>query len=879
MSTAKPTVIGVVAVSSPAYVRCVLELTAENKTVVPLRSSDDRERIEATGVSQVLTPEDGFGWLDIQYTPTSSDAVAQISFTSGTEGAAKGVHLSHGAFADTTYRLNDVMELNSEVREYIGVPVYHSFGFGRCRAVAHAGGKGYIPRDGFNPLEAAEMLKDGEINAISAVPSLWRTVLDAAELFENCGEKLRWIEIGSQYMSREEKEALKALFPNARIVQHYGLTEASRSTFLKIHEVEGEHLESVGKPTGQVEVQISQDQRIMIRGPHVTELILVEGELQSPLDENGWYTTSDRGALHDGFLYYEGRADDIINCGGLKLSPERLEASIRAQGGVTEPFAICRISDRMRGDGILLALAGGAAQKKQTILELLRKETQNMGINAQGAIRVCEVAVLPMTASGKVQRSVLSRDYQDAPLAEFEVAGARGPNAGVGEDADLGDTSLTEKERELLAIWGQALGTKNLGVNESFYDLGGDSVTALGVVVRMSRAGIDLATCRRILQGATIRELAQTAQANGNLPTTSGAVPTAHREYINTLLVNALRGMLVLAVITGHWSDGAIERLPASFGWLAPALAPYFSFGTPGFAIVFGVGFGYLYLHRIQEHSDRVWAAMRLGTLIVGGGVALLAAFRLAATEEVVTNENFFEYFFSPLMFYFLALPTMPLWGRLSQVAGPSRQLPIIVALVLLCHGIELILQAVVPTEQPDGFLRLARLMLVAKFSYFAMMKGVLAGIGAGAYLRTHVESAHLSRPLVGAGLATVLIGLLIGGTMGQLHYFFTWPSPLTSWKWLVYFGVILLLLALLFNFRHDYPARGRLFRQAMEALGTVGQLALPFYVFHEIIIPFKAVLHRLGLPDGAATGTSLLVFFVVSYLMIKRVRSLFHSS
>ncbi|MBD1847835.1 acyl--CoA ligase [Cyanobacteria bacterium FACHB-63] len=97
-----------------------------------------------------------------------TDDVALISFTSGTEGSPKGVILSHNNLADVVKRLNSLMQIDDSISEYIGVPVYHSFGFGRCRAVAMAGGQFFIPGNGFNPSEIGAMLKNGEINAVSA---------------------------------------------------------------------------------------------------------------------------------------------------------------------------------------------------------------------------------------------------------------------------------------------------------------------------------------------------------------------------------------------------------------------------------------------------------------------------------------------------------------------------------------------------------------------------------------------------------------------------------------------------------------------------------------------------------------------------------------
>src|SRR5688572_18913932 len=134
-------VIGLVAENSPDFVAQAFACWGRGEAFVVLRSQDDTERLSAAGARDVLVPAAGHGWVDAHVAPRQDDAIAQVMFTSGTEGKAKGVVLSHENLADVVTRLTEVMQLGPEIREYVGVPVYHSFGFGRCRAVAAVGGK------------------------------------------------------------------------------------------------------------------------------------------------------------------------------------------------------------------------------------------------------------------------------------------------------------------------------------------------------------------------------------------------------------------------------------------------------------------------------------------------------------------------------------------------------------------------------------------------------------------------------------------------------------------------------------------------------------------------------------------------------------------
>src|SRR5690606_21239402 len=280
------------------------------------------------------------------------------------------------------------------------------------RAVAAAGGQSFLPEQGFNVLELRDLLRRGEVNAVSAVPSLWRMVLAQPGVLQGVGDRVRWIEIGSQYMSREEKEQMKQLFPRATIVQHYGLTEASRSTILVVSSESGPQLESVGRALGQVEVRISDASRVQIRGPHLASGQLIDGRIQPLTDDTGWLNTSDLGVLRDGYLYYQGRADDLINCGGIKVDPEALQQQVLTMLHAGSGIGICRVPDASRGDGFFVAVEASCPLTLDGIAEAVQAALGSRGVNAAGAVHVQRVDAIPRTTTGKIKRRELAEWYR-----------------------------------------------------------------------------------------------------------------------------------------------------------------------------------------------------------------------------------------------------------------------------------------------------------------------------------------------------------------------------------------------------------------------------------------------------------------------------------
>jgi len=931
MSSSK--VVGIVAKNSIDFVRHALKSLAAENIVVNLRSHDDQERIAELGITKVYEPELETGWAKgFEYPATQTAALAQVLFSSGTEGKPKAILLSQKALSNTTDRLLSVMEIDSSIREYVGVPVHYSFGFGRCRTVARAGGEFYIPPNGFNPIEIAELLGNKAINAISAVPTLWRVLLQAPDLFDGIGQYLRWIEIGSQYMSRDEKEQLKKLFPKAIIVQHYGLTEASRSTFLKIHQTQGAELESVGKCYDGVEVAINDSGRITIRGEHVSSGIVKEQMLVPLTDENGWFETSDSGEFKGDYLYYKGRVDDVINCGGIKLSPDLLEQKLNDALGSAKAIAIAKIADEFRGEVPVIAYLADAGMSSEQIKKVAESTLADLGVNVGSGLILFACESFPTTDTGKIQRRKITQVYQSAQkvsakkVVSSQTNTSQSPSVNaiveIWEETlkispidihsnffDLGGDSISamavavkmqkvgipqeacqkifqgasiielsgDSDEPLLQqvtdIWEDVLKLPEIDIDRSFFDLGGDSLSAIRVATKMEKAGIPKQLCQEIFAGLTLREVvAKHSQAKGNTTQKHKITPLACASRA----LNIVRGLLIMVNILAHWAPGIVARMPQVFTDYNRYLAVFYSSGTPGFAVVFGAGVGFFFLPRYLANPGSLTALMLRNALILGVGITCLMLLRITSrwlSGMLIDALLISNSFWVVLIYYFYALLTVPLWFKIIT-HFKNHGLACIV-LALFSYSAHLVIVAINIPASTNPVVQHLILLFTSQYNYFEMTAGALLGTAFGIWIKESISRGASLSIFLWVGLALIGFSLVIASEMNELSLFVVWPKIPSLWSWPLYLGMVLVMICgayyIVETVTHGWSLR------LVNTISTIGVLAFPLFLTHQMVIPLKNVLYNIGIP--LALPISILLYAGLSIYLISRVNKVYFGS
>lgn len=350
-------------------------------------------------------------------TPSFPDSsqIADILFTTGTTGKPKGVPLTYDNESAAARNINEFIGNTKEDIELLALPVSHSFGLGRVRCCLSVGATLILLGSFANVKKIYRTMEEDHVTGFTMVPASWRYLkkLTDTKLGEY-KDQLRYIEMGSAFFSKDEKQELADLLPHTRVCMHYGLTEASRSAFMEFHQ-DAAHLDSVGKASphtdikvmdehGQ-ELQANQEGEICVKGEHVTH-----GYLDLPIVDSffgDYFRTGDWGyKTEDGYIYLISRKKELINVGGKKVSPIEVEEQLFKIDGIDD-CACVGVPDE---EGVLGEVVKAFIVKSANS-EITFEDIQNQ---LNGKLESYKMPVhyawtdeIPKTQNGKIQRGLL----------------------------------------------------------------------------------------------------------------------------------------------------------------------------------------------------------------------------------------------------------------------------------------------------------------------------------------------------------------------------------------------------------------------------------------------------------------------------------------
>lgn len=423
-------------------------------------------------------------------------SVSVIFRTSGTTGAAKRVPVTHENLIEMARKMQRWLKLGPSDRSACILPIYYNAGFKATLLVPLLIGCSVALPATTNPHEFDQWAEELRPTWLTASPAFLQAVLDKVKAREGgkLNHSLRFVLSTASYLAETVRVDLQATL-GVPVAEFYGLCEAGMMTAPAIPP---ETLKpgSVGRPPRD-ELKIRGDDgrflppgqtgQVVLTGPSVTPGYLYDiNDTPSGL-ENGWLPTGDLGAIdNDGYLTIVGRTKEIINRGGEKISPYDVEKALLMHPAVREAAAFGVPHPRL-GENVASAVVLHAGQdvSSSELIDFIYDRLAPFQMPRH--VRV--LPSFPVGVTGKISRPQLSAMF--ANHARIVVPPEQPLQIQIAE------------------IWKQYLKRDDIGIDDDFFEIGGDSLQATEMLLELETAtGLTVAPSE-IRAELTVRHLAQ----------------------------------------------------------------------------------------------------------------------------------------------------------------------------------------------------------------------------------------------------------------------------------------------------------------------------------------------------------------------------------
>jgi len=374
------------------------------------------------GVHATLLLEDGRVDPDLGGVPPppapklSPDWPALVLYTSGSTGRPHGVVQTFRNIDANTRSIVEYLGLTSDDRALVTLPLYYCYGRSVLQTHLFAGGSVILENRMAFPRIVLETLASEGCTGFAGVPLTFEIIRRQVDVSTIGFARLRYVTQAGGAMAQETIEWVRTAFRPAELFVMYGQTEATaRLSYLPPGRSE-DKAGSIGIPIPGVELRVADEQgreqpagevgELLARGQNVTPGYLDEPAETAAILRDGWLWTGDLAYRDaDGFLFYRGRAKEVLKIGGHRVSPLEIELVIARHPDVADA-AVVGVKDDLMGEvpGAVVVPRPGATPSAAELLQFCRERLPAYQIPVSFAF----VEALPRNESGKLQRAELA---------------------------------------------------------------------------------------------------------------------------------------------------------------------------------------------------------------------------------------------------------------------------------------------------------------------------------------------------------------------------------------------------------------------------------------------------------------------------------------
>ncbi|MDQ0859613.1 o-succinylbenzoate--CoA ligase [Bacillus sp. V2I10] len=336
-----------------------------------------------------------------------------ICYTSGTTGKPKGAVLTQGNMFWNAINNKLAIDLTSEDRCIVLLPLFHIGGIGLFAFPSlFSGGTIVIPGK-FEPEKAISMIEKQKVTIVMGVPTIHQALLTSPAFQSADLSAVRWFYNGGAPCPHE---LIEAYFDKGFLFgQGFGMTETSPTLFMLTKEDAPRKKGSIGKPvlfseyklidSEGSEVEKGEVGELAVKGPNIMKEYWNRPDATNDAMKDGWLLTGDLAKADDeGFLFIVGRKKEMIISGGENIYPLEVEQVISQIKDVAE-VAVVGQADPHWGEvpEAFIVKKNGSALTERDVLIYCREYLAKY----KNPKKITFLNELPKNATGKIQKTQL----------------------------------------------------------------------------------------------------------------------------------------------------------------------------------------------------------------------------------------------------------------------------------------------------------------------------------------------------------------------------------------------------------------------------------------------------------------------------------------